>query len=104
MFDPRDEIEQNAENEGEDERINKSTLVAHDFDNDLRIWKLSRRLLGIDRLPINSDLKHAAARRNQFERADVLFELQEFVRQTDGLRLVVSSCAILDCDVQGHSS
>jgi hypothetical protein len=53
-------------------------------------------------LPIDSDLKHTTARRDQLERADVLFEFEKLVRQTDGLRLVVSCRAILNRDVESH--
>jgi hypothetical protein len=56
----------------------------------------------IDFLAIDADLEHAAAHWNQCELADVLFELQQLVRQTDGARFVVSNAAIFDFDFQTH--
>jgi hypothetical protein len=53
-------------------------------------------------LAIDRDFKCAATGRNQFQRPDVLLEFEEFVRQTDGMRLVISSRAILDGDIQAH--
>ena len=82
----------------------RSTLVAYGFDNGIGIGELSRRLLGMDLVAIHHNFKHAAARGDQFERVDLLLEFQKLFRQTDGLRLVISSCAILDCNVQWHSS
>ena len=72
------------------------------FDNGIWIRKLAGGELGMNLFAIDRDLKRAATRRHQFERTDVLLELEQFVRQTDGLRLVVSSGAILDGDVQRH--
>ena len=82
---------------------NRSAFLTDGFDNGIRIGELACRILRVDLLSIDRNLKHAAAGRNQLERADVLFEFQEFFRQTDGLGLVVSSRAILDGDVQGHN-
>ena len=53
-------------------------------------------------LPIDRDFKSAAARRDEGERPKALFEPQEFFRQTDGMRLVVSSRAIIDGDFDCH--
>ena len=75
----------------------------HGLEDGVGIGELPRLQLGIDLLAIDADLKAAAARRHQREAADFLFELQEFVRQTDGTRLVVSDRAILDDDFQGHN-
>jgi hypothetical protein len=58
----------------------------------------------MDFLAIDADLKAAAAGRHQREAADGLFELQEFVRQTDGTRLVVSDCAVFDDDFHSHTT
>ena len=60
--------------------------------------------LGIDGVSINGDLETPAAGRDQREGPNVLFELQQFVRQTDGVRLVVSNTAILDGDFQTHGN
>jgi hypothetical protein len=81
----------------------RSALVANRLDDGIRLGELPRRLLRVNRLPIDRDLKHAAAGRNQLQRTDVLFEFQQFVRQTDGLRFVVSSRAIFDGNLECHS-
>jgi hypothetical protein len=52
--------------------------------------------LGMNLLSINGDFEHAASGRNQLQRRDTMLEFEEFVRQTDGVRLVVSSSAILN--------
>jgi len=80
-----------------------SSLLAHGFDHGIEIGELARCLLGVNLLPIYGEFKHAAARRNEFQRANTLFELQQFFRQTDGLRLIVSSRAVFDCDLHGHN-
>jgi hypothetical protein len=53
-------------------------------------------------LTTDADLEHAAARRHQPQGADALLELEEFDRQTDGLRLVVSSRTIFDREFGLH--
>jgi hypothetical protein len=52
---------------------------------------------------IDRDLEGATAGRDEGERFDVLLEPQEFFRQTDGLRLIVSNGAVFDADVQCHT-
>ena len=47
-------------------------------------------------LSIDADLKCAAARGNERERLDSFAEFENFGRQTDGLRCVVSNHAIFD--------
>jgi hypothetical protein len=56
----------------------------------------------VDEFPVDGDFEFAAAGRDEGERMNVLFEPQEFFRQTDGLRFVVSNAAILDGDRQWH--
>jgi hypothetical protein len=58
--------------------------------------------LGVDEFPVDGDLEFAAAGGGEGERLNVLFEPQEFFRQTDGLRFVVSNAAIFDGDLQWH--
>jgi hypothetical protein len=55
-------------------------------------------------LSINNDFEHAAAGRDELQRGDAMLQLEQFVRQTDGMRLVVSSGAILDGNIQSHDS
>ena len=73
------------------------------FNNRLRLGKLARLDLGIDELAINCYFEAAPARRDQLQGADFLFEWKEFFRQTDGLWLVVSERAILDCNLKTHN-
>lgn len=79
------------------------SLPAHRLHDGFRVWKLTRGQFGIDQLAVDADLEPAAAGRHERQPAEGLFELQEFLRQTDGLRLVVSSRAIFDADVQAHN-
>ena len=51
---------------------------------------------GMKELSIDADLKCAAARGNERERLDAFAEFENFGRQTDGLRCVVSNHAIFD--------
>jgi len=75
--------------------------IAHDR---IGVREFSGRDFRINLLSISDNFEHTAARRDQRERSNPLLQLQELVRQTDGLRLVVSSRAILDGDFQGHVS
>ena len=62
-------------------------------------------LLGEDQLAVDRDIKYAAGSGDEFPTADEVFNValvQDFVRQTDGNRLVSSSGAVLDDDV--HSA
>ena len=63
---------------------------------------MARLQFRVNDLPIDGDLEGSAARRHQLKRANVLLELQEFLRQTDGVRLVVSSGAVLDANFDTH--
>lgn len=58
----------------------------------------------VDFLSINNNFEHAAAGRYELQRGDAMLQLEQFVRQTDGMRLVVSSCAILYGNLQSHNS
>jgi hypothetical protein len=57
---------------------------------------------GMEQFAIGANFKSAAARRNQGERLDALAEFENFGRQTDGLRRVVSNDAIFDRDFGFH--
>ena len=72
------------------------------FEDGVGLWKLPRFQLAVNFLSIDADLKGPAARRDQPERANFLFELEKFFRQTDGLRLIVSSGAVFDGDFYVH--
>ncbi len=51
---------------------------------------------------IEADFEGAAARWDEGERRDPIAELENFSRQTDGFRCVVSNAAILDPDFGFH--
>ena len=51
---------------------------------------------GMEQFAIGANFKGAAARGNQRKRFDALAELENFGRQTDGLRRVVSNDAVFD--------
>jgi hypothetical protein len=56
------------------------------------------------KLSIGVDFERAAARGNQGQRFDPLSQLENFGRQTDGLRRVVSNDAVFDRHLEFHSS
>ena len=51
---------------------------------------------GMEQFAIGANLESAAARGNQRKRLNALAELENFGRQTDGLRRVVSNDAVFD--------
>jgi hypothetical protein len=57
---------------------------------------------GMEQFAIGANFKSAAARRYQGKRLDALSEFENFGRQTDGLRRVVSNDAIFDRDFGFH--
>ena len=59
---------------------------------------------GVERFTIGADFEGAAARRDEGKRRDPFAELENFSRQTDGFRRVVSNRAILDSDFGFHRS
>lgn len=62
-------------------------------------------LLGEDQLAVDANIKDAAGGRYQLPTADEVFDftfVQDFIRQTDGVRLVSSSSAVLDYNI--HST
>ena len=72
------------------------------FENCVEVRELAGLQFGINFLPIDADLKGAAARGHEFQGTDSLFQGKDFFRQTDGLRFVVSSRAIFDGDFRIH--
>jgi hypothetical protein len=50
----------------------------------------------MEKFTIGADFESAAARRNEGERLDALAQFENFCRQTDGLRRVVSDDAVFD--------
>ena len=68
-----------------------------DRANDLtEIGPIAGVEFGMEQFAIGANLEGAAARGNQRERFNALAQLEDFSRQTDGLRRVVSDDAIFD--------
>ena len=65
-------------------------------DEGVEIGPVAGIEFGVEELAIGADFECAAARRNQGERFDALAEFENFGRQTDGLRRVVSNDAVFD--------
>ena len=57
---------------------------------------------GMEKFSISTNFKCPAARRNESERLNPLAEFENFGRQTDGLRCVVSNHAVFDCHFGFH--
>ena len=65
--------------------------------NDLvEIRPLAGLEFGMEQFAIGANFEGAAARRNQRKRLNALAEFENFGRQTDGLRRVVSNDAVFD--------
>ena len=60
------------------------------------VWPVARFEFGMEQFSISANFESAAARRNKSERFDALSEFENFGRQTDGLRRVVSNDAVFD--------
>jgi hypothetical protein len=66
------------------------------LDDGVEIRPVAGVEFGMEQFAIGANLEGAAARGNQGERLDALAELENFGRQTDGLRRVVSNDAVFD--------
>ena len=66
------------------------------LDDVVKIRPIAGLKLGMEHFAIGANFEGAAARRNQRERLDALAEFEDFSRQTDGLRRVVSNDAVFD--------
>ena len=68
-----------------------------DARNDLvEIRPLAGLELGMEQFAISANFEGAAARRNQCKRFDTFAEFENFGRQTDGFRRIVSNDAVFD--------
>tara|TARA_Y100001934_G_scaffold278191_1_gene378818 strand:- start:379 stop:597 length:219 start_codon:yes stop_codon:yes gene_type:complete len=56
----------------------------------------------MEHFSIRSNFKNAAVGWDQLQGADALLQLHEPFRQTDGMGLIVSSCAIFDDNFLWH--
>ena len=66
------------------------------FNDGVEFRPIARFEFGMKQFSISPDFKSAAARRNKGERFNSLAEFENFGRQTDGLRRVVSNDAVFD--------
>ena len=66
------------------------------LDDLVEIRPFSGVEFGMEQFPIGTNFEGTAARRNQRKRFDALAEFENFGRQTDGLRRVVSNDAVFD--------
>jgi hypothetical protein len=83
-------------NRGNDAR-KKSLLKLLDRLNDfVEIRPLAGLEFGMEQFAIGANFEGSAARRNQHKRLDALAEFEDFGRQTDGLRRIVSNDAVFD--------
>ena len=66
------------------------------LDDLVKIRPVAGLEFGMEQFAIGPNFESAAARRNQGKRFDALAEFENFSRQTDGLRRVVSNDAVFD--------
>ena len=66
------------------------------FNDIVEIRPFAGLKFGMEQFAIGANFEGAAARRNQRKRLDALAEFENFGRQTDGLRRVVSNDAVFD--------
>ena len=71
-------------------------------DHGVEIRPVARFKFGVKELSMGANFECAAARRDERERLDPLAQFENFGRQTDGLRGVVSNHAIFDRDLGLH--
>ena len=79
------------------------TSCANGFQDRVGLRKLAGGQFRIDLFAVDDHFKRAATRRDQGERFDRLFEPQQFLRQTDGMWLIISSRAIFDLHFYCHN-
>ena len=80
-----------------------SELGADCFENSAGVRKLTGLFFGVDFLAVDAHFENSATCRYERERTNILFEPEQFFRQTDGMRLVVSDAAIFDGNLQFHT-
>ena len=66
------------------------------FNDLVEVRPLAGVEFGMEQFTIGANFEGAAARGNQRKRFDALAELENFGRQTDGLRRIVSNHAVFD--------
>ena len=87
----------NAERRITERRVRAWLFCFFDRLNDLvEIRPVAGLKFGMEQFAIGANFKSTAARWNQRKRLDALAEIENFGRQTDGLRRVVSNDAVFD--------
>ncbi|MEY2439282.1 MAG: hypothetical protein QOI34_667 [Verrucomicrobiota bacterium] len=71
-------------------------------DDGIEIRPIAGVELGMDKVAMSANFKRTATRRNQSERFDALAQFENFGRQTDSLRRVVSDYTIFDRHLGFH--
>lgn len=85
------------------DRGRSAQLLADLADQFVLVRKRARLELGIDQLPVERHFKASPTGRLQLEAFDLLFVAgEQFRRQTDGLRLVVSHRAVTEMDLHRY--
>jgi hypothetical protein len=92
IFDCRGSTIDRAENA----RQKLSGSLLDRFDHGVEVRPVAGVELGMEQFSIGTDFESAAARRNEGERLNALAQFENFGRQTDGLRRVVSNDAVFD--------
>ncbi len=72
------------------------------FDHGFVVGELSRLEFGVDFAAVDGDFEATAGGGDEGERGDLVLKLEDFLRQTDGMGLVVSSRAVFDDDLGFH--
>ena len=83
-------------NSGNDARKKFLLKLFDRLDDLVEIRPLAGLEFGMEQFAIGANFEGAAARRNQRKRFDALAEFEDFGRQTDGLRRIVSNDAVFD--------
>jgi hypothetical protein len=77
-------------------------LGADGLEGPLLVGELAGFQLGVEQFAVDAQLEAPAARRDQFQVPDLLFVSgQQFARQTDGLRFIISHRAVFQFQVHG---
>ncbi len=75
-------------------------MLSNLLDDLIFVGKVARFQLRVDQFAVNGDFETATLGGLQIKAADLLFVgSEDFGRQTDGLRFVVSSSAVLQVDL-----
>jgi hypothetical protein len=80
----------------EEDRSDRLLDFFNRADDGVEVRPVAGVELGMEQFSIGTDFESAAARRNEGERLNALAQFENFGRQTDGLRRVVSNDAIFD--------